>query len=240
MATKWLEEHKWNLESAIDAYLSRQVSQEKKKPSSYDPKLVEIFDKYSEEGDSNRIDVDGTILYLEDLGFDPEDPISLTLAFFLKAPSMGVFERAAFLDHWQEAKCNTLPKMKKYITAFHEEVYQKDNLFQELYNFTFGFLMEVPGQRLLSYETAADYWKLLLLQNASFSNCTERLNQWLEFVTDTYKKNFSRDSWQMFYIFARTVIATDPKTMKDYDEMSAWPSVIDEYIEYLKDNKLME
>lgn len=43
----------------------------------------------------------------------------------------------------------------------------------------------------------------------------------------------------MFYLFLKEVVLPDPENFKDYDEMAAWPSIVDEYIEYLRDTNLL-
>ena len=140
-ASNWLEEYEWKLEEAIDAY-TRPV----KKVQKIDGRLEGIFDKYKEKEDGNKIDVEGTIAYLEDLGISPEDMESLSLSFFLKSPSMGCFDRDNFLKRWQEVGAFTLEAMKEYIKRYNEKVKNSESLYYEMYNFAFDFLMTVEGQ----------------------------------------------------------------------------------------------
>ncbi|CCE82987.1 Piso0_002760 [Millerozyma farinosa CBS 7064] len=236
-ATKWLDKYNGSLENSIDAYL--EYEHNKSKQITIDNRLVAIFDRYKDQDNEDIIGIEGTLKYLEDLEFDAEDIISLILAYFLQAPSMGVFAREPFLRNWQEKKIFDIPTMSSFIANLKNEILNNQDMYRDLYNYTFGFLMEVPGQRLLPSETAVDYWKLLLYNNAAFECAKTRLAQWFEFVLSEYKRGFSKDTWQMFYLFARDVIAADPDSLSGYDEMSAWPSVIDEYIEYLKENGLL-
>lgn len=214
-------------------------SRSKVKTIKIDPKLNSIYDKYKDTHNENKIDINGTIAYLEDLNIDPEDPISLTLAYFLESPTMGVFTKEKFLNKWQSEKITSLSSMREYILKLHKSLEANDELFQDLYNFTFNFLMEVPGQRLLNYELAVDYWKLLFMNRKDFEPCFGRLNQWFDFISNEYKRGLSNDTWKMFYLFVKTIMLKDPSNLQDYDEMSAWPSVIDEYVEYLKENELL-
>ncbi|ODV79340.1 uncharacterized protein CANTADRAFT_6477 [Suhomyces tanzawaensis NRRL Y-17324] len=252
-ATKYLELHEYNLNKAIDGYLSAATSTSKKlsraKP---DPKIAAIFDKYKDASDPDKIDINGTLQYLEDLGIEPEDPLSLTLAYFLHSPSVGVFLKSEFLARWN-GKASDLPGMSKYIKTFHENTIHStkdqdgDEDFHKLYDFTFGFLMELENQKLLDYELAIEYWKLLLPIVISVSGAdtdtvehiNKRTQQWYDFVSNEYTRAFSKDSWSMFYLFFKEIVVSDPVGFKDYDEMAAWPSVMDEYIEYLKENELL-
>lgn len=222
----------------MNAYLNQENSS-KSKPLKIDSKLIAIYDKYKDGDNEDRIDINGTIAYLEDLRLDPDDPTSLMLAFFLESPSMGVFLRDKFLSKWQAEKIDSLKGMREFTLNLYEQLAANESLFQGVYNYTFEFLMEVPGQRLLSYELAIDYWKLLFMNRDEFKPCYQRLEQWFDFVSSEYRRGFSKDTWQMFYLFIKNIALQDPTHFKDYDEMSAWPSVIDEYIEYLKENELL-
>lgn len=217
----------------------------------FNAKLVSIYEKYQDTNNPQQIDINGTLQYLEDLGFEPEDPKSLTLAYFLESPTMGVFNREAFLNNWTEVQAFNIEEMKEFLDKYQQSVVfngdSENSLhFEKLYNFTFDFLMELETQRLLDYESALDYWKLLLPIVIEHSNpgvggsVATRANQWYEFVETVHKRGFSKDSWSMFYIFFRDIVVPDPEHLGEYDEMAAWPSIIDEYVEYLRENELLK
>lgn len=232
-ATALLEQHKWKLEDAVNAYL-----EEAQAPAASDPQIEELYNRYKDSNNPERIEVDGVLRYLEDLGFEPEDPHSLTLAFFLEAPSMGVFAHDKFVGKWSATQARTIAQMKQYIVNLDSTIKQTDPAqFEQLYNFTFDFLMENPGQRLLAVDTAIEYWKMLLVDRPEFQPCGQRLDQWFQFLSSN-KKAITRDSWRMVYLFFLEVVAKDPEGLSYYDEMASWPSVIDEYIEWLRENGL--
>lgn len=83
LASQWLDKYDWNLQESINGYLN-QDSYSRARPLKIDSKLNAIYDKYKDSNNENKIDINGTIAYLEDLNFDPEHPISLTLAFSWK------------------------------------------------------------------------------------------------------------------------------------------------------------
>lgn len=235
--TKWLEKSGWKLDVAIDAYLSNKTSSNTLRP---DLKLVEIFESYKDnDGNGDVIGIDGTLRYLEDLGVDPDNSITLVLAYFLQSPSMGVFHRDTFLESWSRTNINTIDGMSQYLQNLYQTYKSDRDYFKKVYIFAFDFLMEVPGQRILSYDLAIDYWKLLFFERQEFEDCFTRLNQWFDFATNEYKRGFSKDTWQMFFLFLEDVIKKDPVNLSAYDEMAAWPSAIDEYIEYLRENDLV-
>lgn len=91
---------RWDLEVAINEYLAYQqppnASRKDKKS------ILAIFDEYKDEED--KIGIDGTLRFIEDLGYEPEDRAVLALAEFLESPSVGVFPRKNFLSKWQSVK----------------------------------------------------------------------------------------------------------------------------------------
>lgn len=87
------------MELAINEYLSYQASSSRKD----NRKLAAIFDSYKDP-DSDIIGIDGTIKYIEDLGYEPEDKVTLALADFLESPSAGVFNRKNFILKWQSTQ----------------------------------------------------------------------------------------------------------------------------------------
>lgn len=228
--------------------------------------MTDLFTKYKSSDDENIIDVDGTINYLEDLELSPEDIKALSLAYLLKAPKMGTFTKERFTGIWQYYKVFDLNGMKKFINKFHNDLVNNNNnmeyidldtsenlSLQGMYNFTFGFLMEVENQRLLDTETAIDYWKLILPivtesylheitpidEDEFVANVNTRSQQWFDFLVEENKKAITFDTWSMFYLFFKEVVLDDPTNFKNYDEMAAWPSFMDEYIEFLYDKELL-
>ncbi|ANB15542.1 hypothetical protein AWJ20_3170 [Sugiyamaella lignohabitans] len=82
---------------------------------------------------------------------------------------------------------------------------------------------------MTAFETAVANWNLLL--NGRFSE----LDKWSEFVLNKYKRNISKDVWNMTWEFAK-YLKTDPE-LQEYSDEGAWPSVIDEFVAYLKNKQ---
>ncbi|CUM65157.1 uncharacterized protein PRCAT00002784001 [Priceomyces carsonii] len=219
-------------------------SQNKKKPNTSVAILSQIFDRYKDPQDESVISIDGTMAYLDDLGIDPDDILSLTLAYFLESTSMGIFSREKFVNNWNDVNVSTIKGMKDFIEQYNEnQILSNEDNFRYFYDFAFDYVKENKHQKVIGYDLAVDYWKLLLSKSRAWKPSEEtnrRLDQWYDFIINTYKRNISKDSWEMFYLFVKDIISTDPVHFKDYDEMSAWPSIIDDYVEYLHESKKLE
>lgn len=225
-ASKFLDAHGWNLDSAAAAFFNSQPSP--------DPKVVAIFDKYRSTENPDVISIDGTLAYLEDLNLDPEDPISLTLAYVLESPQTGEFRRDPFVRKWLALSVNTLEDMRKHVVEKHRHLSESVEEFEPFYQFVFEFVRGAdPRIKTIPHDEAIVYWQMLL--DPRFPTAKHRLASWYKFI-DSTGKHISRDSWNMFLKFLVQVVVPDPQELSAYDEMSAWPSIIDEYVEWIADN----
>ncbi|KAF5099731.1 hypothetical protein DV451_002869 [Geotrichum candidum] len=98
--------------------------------------------------------------------------------------------------------------------------------FKSVYQFTFSYNL-TDGARVLPIDTAVEIWTLLLKDKFAL------FDKWITFTTDVYGKSVTRDTWNMILEFS-IYAASDPN-LEQYDEEGAWPSVIDEFVEYVKD-----
>lgn len=236
MATVFLLKNNWNLERAVPAYYSSNPRSLPKESSALE--LLNIFDNYKDPY-LDLILIDGTLSYLEDLGIDPEDCKSLTLAYLLNSPQTGEFHRRDFVDTWALAGVTSVSEMKQYVETKHQELATTPTEFVKLYNFVFSFVKGPDrGVRVIEGSEAISYWRLLFAQCSYLYNCSERLEQWYQFVEQS-KRGVSKDLWEMFFKFLVDVLSTDPLLLSSYEEMSAWHSMLDEFVEWLLENNLL-
>ncbi|PNX86385.1 hypothetical protein L195_g042463 [Trifolium pratense] len=58
------------------------------------------------------------------------------------------------------------------------------------------------------------------------------VDHWCQFLQARHNKAISRDTWSQLLEFAKTVSSN----LSDYDAEGAWPYLIDEFVDYLKEN----
>lgn len=229
-----LEKYHWDLQTAVLAFLSDPVHSQK---AVADPKLEQLFARYSDSADPSTILIDGTLQYLADLGLDPEDSRSLTLAYILKSPQTGEFKRGDFVAAWAAVGASTLPQMRAHLDARHHDIYADATQFESFYRYVFEFVRGADTRaKSISAADSAAYWRLLLAEGSEA--CAARVNQWCEFVEEG-ERPVSKDTWNMWYKFYAQVVQPDPQALSAYDEMSAWPSMVDEYVEWLHESGRM-
>ncbi|WJX13531.1 hypothetical protein P8452_03914 [Trifolium repens] len=95
-----------------------------------------------------------------------------------------------------------------------------------IYNFAFGWAKE-KGQKSLALDTAIKMWQLLFAKKQWLL-----VDHWCQFLQARHNKAISRDTWSQLLEFAKTVCSN----LSDYDAEGAWPYLIDEFVEYLKEN----
>ncbi|CAA7261982.1 unnamed protein product [Cyclocybe aegerita] len=252
-ARDFLKHHK-RLDVAIDAYYNNpNAFSGRRKTDSSTPstsKLSQLFDKYKDP-DGDDITVEGTIKFCEDLEVDPEDVVLLAVAYELSSKRMGQWTRQGWIDGWKNVGTDSISGMKDSLSRLRTQLASDPVYFQKVYNHTFDFARS-EGQRSLGTETAQAFWGLLLPHGFEGGALTkkppsdgdgdvsmddgggwrEEYNQWwFDFLTHKGGKGVSRDTWVMFLDFVRSI----DSNFSTYDMEAAWPSTIDDFVEYAKE-----
>ncbi|OAL46465.1 hypothetical protein IQ07DRAFT_647438 [Pyrenochaeta sp. DS3sAY3a] len=202
--------------------------------------LNKLFDQYRGSGaaDPDIIGADRSMQYMEDLGINLEGVESLVAIEAVQAPSLGEMSREAFVNAWLEKNCETLDKQKAYMKNLKRDLPSNKELFTRVYKYTF-IIAKNEGQKAVSLENAVAYWSLLFGDSMSAVEWTSPNSPWLtwwtEFLTSQFKKSVNKDMWNETLKFAQLTLADE--AMSFWNEESSWPSVIDEFVEWVKNEK---
>lgn len=201
--------------------------------------LSKMFDKYRDDPKNapDEINVEGTgKLLQEDLEIDLSDVGALVFSELVQSPSLGVVTREGFVDGWTEVGVDTLPKMRNIILQRRSQLPTDRELFKNVYNHTFVLGLQ-EKQKALQMETAMEFWRVLFSEQGFVwsTRTTPWLDWWFEYYAEKVKKAVNKDLWKQTLNFAE-------QTMKDeslsfWTEESSWPSVIDEFVEWVKTEK---
>ncbi|KAJ7607551.1 defective in Cullin neddylation protein 1 [Roridomyces roridus] len=254
-AKKYLEKYK-RVDIAVDAYYgdpsaiaSATPQRTPAAPAASTSKLNALFDKYKDP-DGTEITVDGTIALCADLGVEPEDVVLLAVAYELKSPRVGEWGRTGWVEGWKALGCDSLPAMKTTLGRLRTKLGQDADYFHKVYTRTFDFAKS-EGQRSIGIDTATAFWSLLLPHAMTGGALTrippgddnnamqvdappfgqEQVQWWFEFLAEKGGKGVSKDTWNMFYDFIRSIDAR----FETYDMEAAWPSTIDDFVEYARE-----
>lgn len=237
VAQKYLKRNAGRVEYALNDFYDH-VDAIGTMRQAYSPRLVAIFEKYScDQG--KHCDPTGLVRYIEDMGLSIEDPVTLCLSKILCIEDQtGLVSREQFLDGWTDQCCDSMDQMKELLETLREKLKTDKEFFKSIYMYTFPLNVD-SGTRQLPRDVAIDYWRLLFGKNSfALKISKERLDSWVQFIesddTDKRKLFISQDIWLMFYKFVEKY-PDDVKLKSEYDEMAAWPLLIDEYYEYLEE-----
>eukprot|EP00803_Ostreobium_quekettii_P011742 evm.model.scf_1231.1 EVM.evm.TU.scf_1231.1 scf_1231:20138-29551(-) len=95
------------------------------------------------------------------------------------------------------------------------------NTFTLFYRFVF-FVCRDMGKRALQVERAVQAWKIVL------KNRFRLLDRWCEFVMGSARLVITEDTWRQVLDFSRQI----HEDLRNYDPSSAWPVLLDEFVDY--------
>ncbi|KAK6536508.1 Scaffold-type E3 ligase [Arthrobotrys megalospora] len=230
-AKKILQANNWNLELAIDSYYQNPNTSSGSGPTSQGS-IHAIFDQYRQPEDSpDTLTIAGTMAYFEALGLQVEDVTVVPLSKALGSESMGEFTRQGFTDGWMQLGADSLPKMQEKLRELRQSLDTDEDYFKDVYKWVFGWA-KPAGTKALPLESAIEWWRLLLQSRFGDNGHLER---WAEFLESKWKKSIPKDTWNMFYEFILSAKA-DP-TLTGYDEHGSYPSTIDAYVDYYRNQE---
>ncbi|UZJ51562.1 hypothetical protein CBS101457_000882 [Exobasidium rhododendri] len=259
-ASRILKQNGYRLEASVDAFYNDDLaianankgasSSDKKAEKETKDRLGSIFDQYKDE-DGDEITMDGALRMFQDLDISPEDVVLLPLSFYLKSPSLGTFQKAQYIEGWKaiagSEKVDSIQYQKKLLPRLREELKKdaavrdergaesKSGLFHRVYEFTYTFARE-EGQKSLSLDSALAFWDLLMPSSPTYGDGPDhfsprQLELWKEFLTEKGNgRAISKDTWLLFLDFTKEI----DSSFKSHDFDAAWPSQIDEFVEWAK------
>lgn len=187
--------------------------------------IEDFFQKYKDK-DEDVILAEGIEHFCEDLRVDPTEFVVLVLAWKFGADEMCTFTHREFVDGCNKLQAYSSETLRD---SFPQLLRDADREFKDLYRFTFNFgLDKRAGQRSLPLSMAIALWRLV------FTPCIPQiLEQWCQFLELNKIRGISRDTWNMFLPFSRT-ISSD---VSGHDKEGAWPCLFDNFVDYLISQK---
>jgi hypothetical protein len=220
--------------------------------------LNKVFDKYREDAANSpdSIGIDGTMKYLSNIDVDIEGLESLAALELVQAPAMGEISREGFVNGWSAQRyvqmpliapisvtntddsCDTLDKQKAYMSNLKQTLPTSIPAYTKVYNYTFQLAKSSTGKGI-PLDTALVYWELLFTSPLSavkwHTESSPWFSWWSEFLTTKYKRSINKDIWSQTLKFAQLTLQDE--AMGFWNEEAAWPSVIDDFVMWVKNEK---
>eukprot|EP00270_Netrium_digitus_P013160 TRINITY_DN4349_c0_g1_i2.p1 TRINITY_DN4349_c0_g1~~TRINITY_DN4349_c0_g1_i2.p1 ORF type:complete len:267 (+),score=70.15 TRINITY_DN4349_c0_g1_i2:80-880(+) len=190
-------------------------------------KLEDLFNRYKDPH-ADVILAEGAAKLCEDLQVDPQDVVTLVLSWHLKAATMCEYSQQEFVTGLQSLGVDSLEKLRSLLPGMRAEL-KDDYKFKEIYNYAFSWARE-KGQKSLALDTAVGMWHLLFAARP-----WPYVDHWCEFLQLKHNRAISKDTWSQLLEFAWM---TDV-SLSNYDEEGAWPYLIDEFVEYLREEGIV-
>lgn len=186
-------------------------------------KFEALYATYRGSNKEDKISIDGIEMLLSDLQLEADSNLVLILAWKCQAETQCEFSRDEFFRGLKNLYADSIDKLKNNLIRTEQELRGNNNLFKDLYQFTFNYAKN-SQQKSLDLELAIAYWNILLRNRFKF------LDLWVEFLTETHKRAITRDTWNLLLDFSLMI----DDNMSNYDEEGAWPVLIDEFVEYAR------
>ncbi|GLC39322.1 hypothetical protein PLESTB_000897500 [Pleodorina starrii] len=227
IATDCLKTSGWGVEAAIDHFYTSGLATQTV-AGGLDLRAVEaLYQRYKEPGDDN-ISVDGIMRFCQDLEVDPTDLVVLVISCYMNAAVMCEYSKDEFTSGLVKLGVDSVDKLKRRLPDLRTEI-KTDAKFREVYAFAYNFSRE-KGQKCVQLDTAVGMWQLL------FSVPEQRwphIDDWCEFLTKHHNRAISKDTWLQLFDFIKSV----KPDFSNFDENSAWPYLIDEFVDYMKEKR---
>jgi len=252
-AKKVLQATNWEVEYGANYYFDNMDKFPQSKKDTSKDELKRLFSSYSaadstEPSSKPVISDEGFMGYLSDLGIDLEDGdpfnqvLVLAIAELLKAPPPGnVFHEEAFVSEWRRLSCPNIQSQKDYVQkTLRQAVTTDSTAYRKVYEYTFECGKET-GQKSVATEDAVGLWEVFIpylpISDAKKKkSILEIAGWWNEFVKPPKTKSINKDIWKSWREF---LLETDTN-FENYDESGAWPSVIDDFVEHVREVRLPE
>ncbi|CAL1541205.1 unnamed protein product [Lymnaea stagnalis] len=171
---------------------------------------------------------EGMEKFCEDIGVEPENIVMLALAYKLNAKNMGFFTLEEWMKGMTELQCDTIGKLQNRLD-YLRAMLNDPVIFKNIYRFAFDFARE-KDQRSMDTDTAKAMLSLVLGKNWPL------FSYFHQFLEQAKYKVINKDQWCNILEFSRAI----QPDLENYDEDGAWPVMLDEFVEWLKDNKLKD
>ncbi|KAF2438333.1 DUF298-domain-containing protein [Karstenula rhodostoma CBS 690.94] len=237
-AVKHLKNAGWDSSAAVTAYFSGGGGSGI--VSSTKSNLNKFFDSYRDDvkNSPDSVGPDGAMGYFEKLGVDLEGMDALAVMEVIQAPTMGEMSREGFVEGWSSLNADTLDKQKAHLKSLKQRLPSDKAAFEKVYKYTF-LLGKPAGAKAVPLESALAFWELLFTSPLSALRWSTPNSPWFEWWTEflnaEWKKSVNKDMWNETLKFAKLTL--EDEAMSFWDESSSWPSVIDDFVEWVKKEK---
>eukprot|EP00055_Hartaetosiga_balthica_P000896 m.137728 g.137728 ORF g.137728 m.137728 type:complete len:234 (-) comp12235_c0_seq1:821-1522(-) len=213
----------------------RKVSKRKEKTlddptitaSSFDEAVQFWFDSICDTKGASSFGVDGVMKFCEGINITPEDEVMLVFSFYCGCDQMGMFTREQFAKGMKSLSCRSPSEFQQRLGEIRSCMDDKKEL-KAIHRFAYDFAKSamMTTQKSLDKQTAISMLTIIIKKRWSL------FNDFITFYKKHSSKIMNKDQWMSLLEFS-TVVGDD---FSKYDEDSAWPVLLDEFVEWYQDD----
>uniref|UniRef100_A0A0K8TLX2 Defective in cullin neddylation protein n=1 Tax=Tabanus bromius TaxID=304241 RepID=A0A0K8TLX2_TABBR len=188
-------------------------------------RCIAWFREYTTPDEPETLGPDGMEKFCEDIGVDPENVVMLVLAYKMGARQMGFFSQYEWIKGLTDLQCDSAIKVQSKLD-YLRSLLNDPNVFKSIYRYAYDFARD-KDQRSMDIETAIAMLQLLLGKHWPL------YPQFAQFLEQSKYKVINKDQWWNILEFSRTI----NNDLSNYDIDGAWPVMLDEFVEWLRQQR---
>jgi DCN1-like protein 1/2 len=184
---------------------------------------------------------------LTDLGVELDEVVHLALCELLQCPSIGEFDREAFISGWRSLSPNhssspaqsydTIARQSAYISTLRRKLVADPSYFKQVYRNAFK-LAKPENQKSVPMDSGMDFWNMFFRKGKGGiewnSSRTKWLDMWLEFYEKNSGRPVNKDLWNMVGELVIKIKEPGGENLEWWTEDGAWPMAVDDFIASIK------
>ncbi|KAK5044788.1 hypothetical protein LTR84_010444 [Exophiala bonariae] len=208
--------------------------------------LGKLFDQYRDNAAASpdKIGIDGAQVYLTEIGVELDEVAHLAICDLLQCPSIGEFERAAFVSGWRnlpgDKSYDTISRQSNYVSVLRQKLSTDTRYFKQVYRNAFK-LAKPEGQRSVPMETAVDFWQMFFQAEKGGvqwnTTSTKWLDLWIEYYENNNKRPVNKDLWNMVGELVLKIKEPGGENLTWWTEDGAWPMAVDDFVNFVKEKR---
>jgi len=179
------------------------------------------------------MELQSTMDYLEKINVSLENVELFVALEIVQAPTIGEITKQGFVEGWKKARCEDTKKQAAFVKGEIKRLSTDIALFKRVYKHAFIAGRE-KDQKALSLDNALTFWGTLFAEPGWrwVGQNHDWLALWKEFLGEKWTRSVNKDMWNMTLEFA--LKSVDDESLSFWSEDGAWPSVIDDFVEWCK------
>ncbi len=213
-------------------------------------------DKPKESPD--KIFIDGAQKYLSDLSIALDEVVHLALCDLLSCPSIGEFDREAFVSGWIAASTpsanstvaspskplDNTSRQQAYVSTLRKRLTTDPAYFKTVYRSSFKLAKQNESQRSVPLDAAIEFWKMFFTVSSGGmewnTKATPWLDLWCEFYETQGKRPVNKDLWNMVGELVQKTKEPGGESLEWWTEDGAWPMAVDDFVAWVKDRRRVD